>query len=195
MSSAFDPYSRWLGIKSEERPPNHYDLLGIKELEDQGEVIRAAAVKRADRIQDIASGGKHMELSQLILNEIASARLCIMNPVSRKSYELSFIKKRSGLVPIADRLEQVEQAKFESIEGADDPLAVVPSFNVETEKKRQTRYVSKRKKRGRTSVLVTAGVYLMVAAGAFKVIQVNSVAFLRGQMNRFKSRVQPRQAT
>ena len=76
MSSEFDPYLKWLGIESDERPPNHYELLGLKDLEDKNEVINAASIKRVERIQDIASGGQHSELSQRILNEIAAARIC-----------------------------------------------------------------------------------------------------------------------
>jgi len=33
MSEAFNPYHKWLGIPTDEIPPNHYRLLGISPFE------------------------------------------------------------------------------------------------------------------------------------------------------------------
>jgi hypothetical protein len=46
MAEAFDPYHRWLGIRPEEQPANHYRLLGLALFEDNVEAIRDAAAQR-----------------------------------------------------------------------------------------------------------------------------------------------------
>ena len=43
MAPPFDPYHRWLGIRPEEQPADHYRLLGLARFEDDVEVIRDAA--------------------------------------------------------------------------------------------------------------------------------------------------------
>ena len=35
----FDPYHKWLGIPKDQRPPTHYQLLGISPTEQDREVI------------------------------------------------------------------------------------------------------------------------------------------------------------
>lgn len=110
MGSKIDPYRKWLGIKSDMRPPNHYDLLGLDQFENRKDVIAAASIERTDLLQDIASGNEHVELSQRILNEVAAARLCLLDTEQRKRYEL-FIKKQSaGLGVAEDRLSKAAHA-------------------------------------------------------------------------------------
>jgi hypothetical protein len=46
MSKPFDPYYRWLGIRPEEQPADHYRLLGLARFEDDVEVIRDAAERQ-----------------------------------------------------------------------------------------------------------------------------------------------------
>ena len=41
----FDPYHKWLGIPKDQRPPTHYQLLGISPTEQDREVIEEAAIK------------------------------------------------------------------------------------------------------------------------------------------------------
>ena len=43
MAEQFDPYRKWLGIPSQDQPPNHYQLLGIPALENDPDVIENAA--------------------------------------------------------------------------------------------------------------------------------------------------------
>ena len=47
MPEEFDPYYLWLGIPPEEQPPNHYRLLGLRQFEDNREVISYAVDQRA----------------------------------------------------------------------------------------------------------------------------------------------------
>ncbi len=43
MEESFDPYLEWLGIRDEQRPPNHYRLLGVEPFENDPKVIASAA--------------------------------------------------------------------------------------------------------------------------------------------------------
>lgn len=86
MSDAFDPYHKWLGIPPAEQPPNHYRLLGIATFESDGDVIDAAAEQRMTFLQNIAQGPQ-LEHSQRLLNEVAAARLCLLNAEKKASYD------------------------------------------------------------------------------------------------------------
>ncbi len=108
MGSEFDPYRKLLGIKSQERPPNHYDLLGVDHLENRKEVIAAASIQRTELLQDIATGSEHVELSQRVLNEVAAARLCLLDAEQRKKYELAFKKELPGLNVAGERLSKMD---------------------------------------------------------------------------------------
>lgn len=82
----FDPYHKWLGIPPKDQPPNHYRLLGIELFETDADVIDAAANKQMAYVQGCATG-PHIALSQKLLNEIASARLCLLTPAKKADYD------------------------------------------------------------------------------------------------------------
>src|SRR5262245_15546203 len=66
----FDPYHRWLGIAKEQRPPNHYQLLGVPVGEADREVIEEAAVRQTAHVRTYQIG-QHAADCARILNEIA----------------------------------------------------------------------------------------------------------------------------
>ena len=86
MSQPFDPYEKWFEIPQEERPVNHFLLLGIKLYESNLKVIRAAGEKRVEFLQDVSSG-RHVEAAQKCLNEVAKAVLCLTNPTKKLVYD------------------------------------------------------------------------------------------------------------
>ena len=86
MPSQFDPYHKWLGIPPEEQPPNHYRLLGIKPFEEDPDVIEAAADQRMGHLRTFQSG-KHAQLSQRLLNQVAAAKVCLLNPDQKAGYD------------------------------------------------------------------------------------------------------------
>ena len=83
MTEHFDPYRKWLGIPPEDQPPHHYRLLGIELFEQDPDVIANAADGRMAQLKNFQIG-KYSQLSQQILNEIAAAKLCLLNPEKRK---------------------------------------------------------------------------------------------------------------
>jgi hypothetical protein len=86
MSEAFDPYLNWLGIRDPKRPPNHYRLLGIDLFESDPEIISVAADRQMAHVRTFQTG-KHSALSQRLLNEIAAAKLCLLNPAKKAEYD------------------------------------------------------------------------------------------------------------
>lgn len=86
MSEPFDPYSQWLGIEPHERPADHYRLLGIRRFESDPVVIAAAADERMSRVRTFQTGPRSA-YTQKLLNELAAARICLLNPGAKASYD------------------------------------------------------------------------------------------------------------
>lgn len=99
VSEAFDPYRRWLGIPQAEQPPHHYRLLGIGLFEDDPDVIEEAADRQMAHVQTHRTG-KYSALSQKLLNELAAAKLCLLNKQSKTAYDLELRSRLSGSIPI-----------------------------------------------------------------------------------------------
>lgn len=86
MLEEFDPYSQWLGILAHERPVDHYRLLGIARFTSDPAVITAAADRRMAMIRSYQTGPRG-RFTQPLLNEIAGAKLCLINSPSRTAYD------------------------------------------------------------------------------------------------------------
>jgi hypothetical protein len=82
----FNAYHKWLGIASQDQPPNHYRLLGIDLYESDSDVIDGAADRQMSFIRQYQSG-PHAEAAARILNELAIARLCLLKPVTKAAYD------------------------------------------------------------------------------------------------------------
>jgi len=82
----FDPYYVWLGIPSEEQPPNHYRLLGIRPFESDPDVISHAADRQMAHVRSLQMG-QHAQEAQRILNELSVARLCLLNVKKKAAYD------------------------------------------------------------------------------------------------------------
>jgi hypothetical protein len=88
MPEGFDPYHKWLGIRPKDQPPNHYRLLGIELFENDPDVIASAADQRMAHVRSFQTG-KNSEVSQKILNEIAAARVCLLDGRKKEQYDLA----------------------------------------------------------------------------------------------------------
>jgi hypothetical protein len=86
VSVAFDPYHRWLGISPKDQPPNHYRLLAIDRFESDAEVIRDAVERQMAHVRTYQLG-EYSELSQRILNELAAAKACLLDPAEKAAYD------------------------------------------------------------------------------------------------------------
>ncbi|HEX3725341.1 MAG TPA: hypothetical protein VHV08_03830 [Pirellulales bacterium] len=102
MSDTFNGYHVWLGIPPSEQPPNHYRLLGIAMYEADMDVIDHASDRQMAHVRTFQSG-RHGALSQQILNELAAARLCLLNSEKKIAYDEQLRAKLEGgmkVVPI-----------------------------------------------------------------------------------------------
>lgn len=100
MSETFDGYHVWLGIPPTEQPVNHYRLLGITVFESDRDVIDHAADRQMAHVRTFQSG-RHGALSQRILNELAAARLCLLNAQQKAAYDEKLRAEMPAPAPVA----------------------------------------------------------------------------------------------
>ena len=95
MAEQFDPYLHWLGIRDPQRPPNYYRLLGIELFESDPEVISNAADRQMAHVRTFQTG-KHSALSQKILNELAAAKICLLNAEKKAQYDAQLLAQQAA---------------------------------------------------------------------------------------------------
>ena len=84
--SAFDPYLKWLGIRSDRRTPNYYRLLGLELFESDAEVISHAAEARIAHVRNFCTG-PHQALAESILQELKTAKATLLHPAQKAAYD------------------------------------------------------------------------------------------------------------
>jgi WD40 repeat protein len=82
----FDPYHKWLGIPEDQRPPTHYQLLGVWPSEADPEVIEEMALRQTAHVRNYQTG-PHAAACTRLLNEIARARAVLLHPARRRAYD------------------------------------------------------------------------------------------------------------
>jgi hypothetical protein len=85
---AIDVYKEWLGIPEGPRPPDHYQLLRLVEFEDAADKIRGNYKKLNAHVRKYATGQYSVE-SQVLLNELARAMLCLTDAERKREYDQS----------------------------------------------------------------------------------------------------------
>jgi len=86
MAAKFDPYYKWLGIPPNLQPPNHYQLLGLRDGEPDPDVIAHAADRQMAHVRTFQSG-RYSSFSQKLLNEISGARVVLLNADKKQVYD------------------------------------------------------------------------------------------------------------
>lgn len=86
MAEQFDPYYQWLGIPQDERPINKYRLLALQLFESDEDVIANAADRQMAFIRTFQNGA-HSAESQMLLNELSSARVTLLNKELKAEYD------------------------------------------------------------------------------------------------------------
>ena len=94
----FDPYRKWLGILPKDQPPNHYRLLSLELFEADLDVIEGAAERQMGFVRQYQSGDQAADAAR-ILNELATARLCLLKPATKAAYDA---KLRTELAAAAE---------------------------------------------------------------------------------------------
>jgi len=95
MPPRFDPLHKWLGIPPGEQPPHAYRLLAIVLFEDDPDVIANAADQRMLFIKSLSSG-PNATIGEGLLNQVAAARLCLLNPAKKGAYDVALRQYLAG---------------------------------------------------------------------------------------------------
>ena len=101
MPETFDPYYVWLGIAPQESAggsPNFYRLLGVPLLESNPRVIDNAADRQMAHLRTLQTGPNGV-LAQRLLNEVAAARVTLLDPQRKGAYDRQL--QARGAAPMA----------------------------------------------------------------------------------------------
>ncbi len=120
--TGFNPYHKWLGIPLEEQPANLYRLLSVRLFENDPDVIEAAAERQMGYLHQIATG-PHLEQAQQLLNELAAAKLCLLNTKQKAAYDKQL---KNELAAEADEYDAEDEVPYDASEF--DELAPRLSF-------------------------------------------------------------------
>ena len=91
-----DVYHELLGIPPHEQPPNYYRLLGIALYESDRDVIVNATRRQCGFVRTVAL--VYPIESQQLLNELTQAKLVLLDPQRRKSYDQQLRTAAAGKV-------------------------------------------------------------------------------------------------
>ncbi len=103
VSDEFNPFREWLGRETGREPSSHYDLLGIANNEIDGELIARRADALTARIRQFRPG-PYIAAWQRLLDAVAEAKECLVDPTRRTAYDASLRRKGSdpGVHPPPD---------------------------------------------------------------------------------------------
>ena len=127
---SFDPYYEWFGIPPDEQPPDYYRLLGIRRFEPNANVIENAA-ERQMLLLKTRQNGPHSELTQRLMNEVSSARICLLDTQRRSVYDTKLHERVANELPSAEPAKELISLPLEEFPVLDqswseDPLQRVP---------------------------------------------------------------------
>jgi hypothetical protein len=88
---AFDPYLEWLGIEPQDQPADFYQLLGVARFEEERPRIAQAADERMAYVRSFQTGPRGAA-TQKLLNELAAARVCLLDPRSKAEYDAALAR-------------------------------------------------------------------------------------------------------
>lgn len=88
MAPTIDVYRDWLEIAEPARPLNYYQILKLKQFEDDAARIRSSYRKLNAEVRKYAAG-QYAAQSQDLLNELAKAMLCLTDNTRKSEYDAS----------------------------------------------------------------------------------------------------------
>lgn len=132
MTEQFDPYRKWLGIPDQTQHPHHYQLLGLALFEDDPDVIENAANRQMTHVRSFQTG-QYASYSQDLLNEIAQAKICLLQLDSKSSYDLQLQTKLNATATHPDPMAPVATASI-PVAAAAHPEVATPMRVAATER-------------------------------------------------------------
>ncbi len=125
----FDPYYKWLGIPVEEQPPTFYRLLGLTLFEADEDVISSASDRQMAHLKSFQTG--HFSFySQQLLNEISSARLCLLNPTRKEHYDRGLRQQAAAVTAYQRATERPQPPPEQFTNRAPEPSDSLPHFEI-----------------------------------------------------------------
>jgi len=155
----FDPYHQWLDIAPSDQPPSHYRLLGLRDFEDDLDVICRAADDAISHVRSVADGAEGA-VSQRLLSELAAARICLLDPQRKEDYDRSLRVKR-GIESLPQRTQRQPRTQPAELPPESGANASAPSVGT-SQKVRAL--VARRRARKRLLTIVAFVVMLTVLA-------------------------------
>jgi len=111
-TAALDPYRNWLGVGTTERPPSHYALLGLPELENNLHAINAAA-RKAKKTVRAYQIGKYRKEALALMTEIGRAVEVLTKADKRRAYDdrrlHGAVQKAKAVFPQTDMERPLEE--------------------------------------------------------------------------------------
>jgi curved DNA-binding protein CbpA len=99
-TETFNPYAAWLGLRTGQREPHHYELLGLQLFEaDEATIRNAADAVRAKLLPHL--GGAHAVAAEALVAHINRAERCLLNKKRKELYD-DQLRAEMALVPPAD---------------------------------------------------------------------------------------------
>jgi len=92
MTKTLDVYRDWLKITETARPLNHYQLLRLKQFEDNPVKVREHYRAMNAHVRKFAAG-EFAKQSQDLLNELARAMLCLTDKTRKAEYDTTLGRK------------------------------------------------------------------------------------------------------
>lgn len=185
MAGEFNPYHVWLGIPPDELPANYYRLLGLRLFEDNRDVIDNAADRQSAHLRTFQSG-KNGALTQKLLNEVAAARVCLLDPKKRADYDKQLRAKLPRATPTAATAKGIPVAP--AVAAPAPAAAAVPEpatawenllgdVDLRSSEKRAAQSARQRANRSRNLIMGIAAAIVVVCAGVgFFVLNSSSTA-------------------
>jgi hypothetical protein len=189
----FDPYESWLGIPLDRRPPTHYDLLGLAPSESDPAKIEQSALRRMGKIRQFQIG-EHSEQSQEILNQLARARLVLLDPDRRAEYDEKLEKSARGPLepPLLPLILTTSREPDERAFVHEEPTAIDTLIVTGDEINPGARLRSRRRPTVPTWVKALSAVVILASHGALLWLFINRDTVFGPSVRNLLTREQPR---
>lgn len=118
-----DVYRDWLGIQEPNRPLTYYQILRLNQFEDNVTLVRDQYRKINAHVRKYATG-EYYEESQVLLNELAKAMLCLTDATRKLEYDMSLGRK----VQVAKARRSIEEILVQSAIVPQERLAQIKRY-------------------------------------------------------------------
>lgn len=113
-----NPYQKWLGISDSSSAPDYFTLLGVSRDETDVAVIRDAARRQAQKLEQYKNG-KHAEACSTILQRIKKAHRVLSNDDLRQEYSRRLAQQKNSDAGQSSRVRKSPAKRSDSASGSE----------------------------------------------------------------------------